>query len=447
MIGFETAGNAICVVHDDAPILTTDAWISPHAYYGSWTHDYEIPGAVLESIRRSRYHWFSHGHPDHLNVESLPALSAGRLLLSDHRGGRILRDLRAAGFDVEVLPDRRWVQLSKRVAVCSMANQNQDSILLIRIGRHLVVNVNDSPDFGASFHVRRIARQFERVYLLALQSWGAVDMINVHDPAGNRLPGAAEDRRPLGRQAQRRAAAYGADRIIPFSGFHRYQRADSAWANGLLPTLADYQAGAEATGPQMLPAFVRVDCDRSVVEPLCPPRRPAAIVPAESFGDVPTDPLTAQDRQALDAYFLPHGHLRRRFGFLVFRVGGTEHGIRLDPARPRTGIVFEAPRRSLMHAVMHRVFDDVLIGNYMKVTLHGVRSLYPDFTPYVAKFGDNGNAKRIDELWRYFGHYILRDPAAWIMRNLWSGTEQVMRGVPPGLHRGHRQKAQRCPYT
>ena len=158
MVGFETVGNATCIVHDDVPVLTTDAWISPHAYYGSWTHDYEIPAHALRSIRRSQYHWFSHGHPDHLNVDSLPDLSSGCLLLSDHRGGRILSDLRAAGHQVRVLPERRWVPLSRRVAVYSIANQNQDSLLLIRVGEHLVIDVNDAPDFGASFHVRRIAR-------------------------------------------------------------------------------------------------------------------------------------------------------------------------------------------------------------------------------------------------------------------------------------------------
>ena len=31
--------------------------------------------------------------------------------------------------------------------------------------------------------------------------------------------------------------------------------------------------------------------------------------------------------------------------------------------------------------------------------------LYPDFTPYVAKYADNGRAKSVQELERYFGEY------------------------------------------
>jgi hypothetical protein len=427
MLGFETVGNATCIVHDDVPVLTTDAWTGADAYYGSWTLDYEIPCEALHSIRRARYHWFSHGHPDHLNVRSLPELSSGCLLLSDHRGGRMLRDLRGMGLHVRVLPDRRWVPLSRRVAVYSIANQNQDSVLLVRVGDQLVIDLNDAPDFGASFHIRRIARRFRVAYLLALHSWGAVDMTNVYDAAGHRMSFPAERRLPLGRDAQRCALAHGAHRVIPFSTFHRYQRTDSAWANAWIPALADYAAGALPGGPDVLPAFVRVDCARDTIEPLSPPRREAAPRPPRAFGDDASDPLDLEDRRALDAYFLAHAHLRRRFGFLLFRVGGSEHGIRLNPRLPQAGIAFEAPRNSLMHAVTHRVFDDLLIGNFMKVHLHGVRSLYPDFTPFVAKYGDNGDARSRTELWRYFGHYVLRDPVGYALHCLRTPTEQVMR--------------------
>jgi hypothetical protein len=58
----------------------------------------------MAAIRDAEYHWFSHGHPDHLNSGSLPALTKGQFLLSDHYGSRIQRDLVAAGYSVRVLP-------------------------------------------------------------------------------------------------------------------------------------------------------------------------------------------------------------------------------------------------------------------------------------------------------------------------------------------------------
>jgi hypothetical protein len=59
-----------------------------------------------------------------------------------------------------------------------------------------------------------------------------------------------------------------------------------------------------------------------------------------------------------------------------------------------------------MTAVRYEIFDDLLIGNFMKTVLHGgLRSLYPDFTPYVAKYGDNGRAFSVGELHDYFLAY------------------------------------------
>jgi hypothetical protein len=88
---FETIGNAIVIAYDDRPILTTDPWVSDDAYFGSWTHDYEIPTCQLQMIRDAKYHWFSHGHPDHLNVDALPLLTKGEFLVSDHYGQRLYR--------------------------------------------------------------------------------------------------------------------------------------------------------------------------------------------------------------------------------------------------------------------------------------------------------------------------------------------------------------------
>ena len=158
---FETIGSATVIAYDDRPVLTTDAWIEGDAYFGSWGLDYEIPAQQMQAIRDAQYHWFSHGHPDHTNVASLPLLTKGEFLLSDHYGNRIERDLTTAGYRVRVLPDREWIELSKGIRVYSIANQNQDSILLIDINGRLIINQNDSPEFGESFRIRQMAKHFK----------------------------------------------------------------------------------------------------------------------------------------------------------------------------------------------------------------------------------------------------------------------------------------------
>ena len=427
---FETIGSATIIAYDDRPILTTDPWITSDAYFGSWTQDYAIPAAQLQAICEAKYHWFSHGHPDHLNVDSLPMLS-GQFLLSDHYGKRIYRELIAAGHNVRILPDWEWVALSDGIRVCSVANRNQDSMLLIDVNGRLVINMNDSSDYGKSFRVRRIAKQFKEVYFLQLHGWGGADMSNLFAPDGTKLTSVDERRRLIAPRAQRSARAMGAGKVIPFSSFHRYQRADSAWANGLIPELADYQTGAIPGWPEMLPAFVRVNCESDEITEISPPRQSSVLKQPEEFGDSWSDPLVADDKEKIRNYFRARAALHNHFGFVEVKAGGSSVIVDLNREKKLrdVGITFEAPRNSMMTCIEHEFFDDLLIGNFMRTTLHNVEGLYPNFTPYVAKYADNGGAKSHRELLVYFGHYYLRDPVAHSIKKLLDGSESVVRNL------------------
>ena len=79
----------------------------------------------------------------------------------------------------------------------------------------------------------------------------------------------------------------------------------------------------------------------------------------------------------------------------------------------KPGIKFETPRNSLVTAIDNNIFDDILIGNFSKVQLIDVPSLYPNFTPYVTKYGDNGNSRSQKELKKYFNYYRLNSVNFW----------------------------------
>ncbi len=147
-LGFETTGNAVLVFHDAKPVLVTDPWVTGWAYIGSWGLSHEIPGQVMHSILGSEYVWISHGHPDHLSARSLDQLAGKKFLLPDHVGGLIAAGLRERGFNVEILKDRRWYQLSKNLRVLCIADYDQDAILLADIGGTLVCDFNDAGDNG-----------------------------------------------------------------------------------------------------------------------------------------------------------------------------------------------------------------------------------------------------------------------------------------------------------
>src|SRR5205085_6715845 len=161
--------------------------------------------------------------------DSLALLKDKIILVPDHRGKRIYEDLRGQGFNVQILPDYQWVELSPRVRVFSIADYNQDGVLICDVNGRLVLNLNDASDRGWGGYVRKLTRKYRRSFMMNLAGFGDADMLNLWDEDGNRLPLPA--RTPLGLTLSYRAICWGATSVIPFSAMHRYQRADSIWAS------------------------------------------------------------------------------------------------------------------------------------------------------------------------------------------------------------------------
>ena len=433
-LGFETIGNATIICYDGAPVLATDPWITPEAYFGSWGHSHAIPPDQFEAIKACEFVWFSHGHPDHLNGGSLPLFRGKRILLPDHAGGRIRLDLEQQGHNVQVLKDRQWVRLSEHVSVLCIADYNQDAVLLIDVGGKLLVNLNDAGDRGWGPFVRKVVAGYEESFLLALSGYGDADMINFFDEDGQRIPPLAAHRFPVGQQIARKTAIFGCKYFIPSSSMHRYQRADSIWANEFTTALADYGRGFDSTRATLLPAFVQYDCRANTFRALQPPANDEVVRQPAEFGDNWDDVLDPDDVARIERYFKSVPHLATYLDFINLRVGGRDNFVSLAARKFNRGITFEVPRGSLMTAVEYEVFDDLLIGNFMKTTLHGKwprSGLYPDFSPYVAKYADNGRARTPEELAAYFADYRRRAPVDYLRHRLEEKSKDIVRGYLP----------------
>lgn len=433
-IGFETIGNATLIAHDRGPVLATDPWIAGAAYFGSWCAYHEIPAEQLEHIKACRFVWVSHGHPDHLSAKSLALLKGKKILLPDHVGGRILNSLKAQGHDAQALPDRRWMRLSDRIRVLCIADYNQDGILLVDIGGRLVVNLNDASDRGWAPFVKSVVRGYRVSFLMRLSGSGDADMANYFDETGKRLVLPATQKRPVGRDIARTAEEFGVRYFVPFSSMHKYQRSDSIWANEYSTKLGDYSNGFASKTCELLPAYIRYDCAADAVSRIDPPETAASIKEPKDCGDDWGQPLEAGDFEKIRRYFQAIKHLEDHFDFVTFRVGGKEHPVSLGRKNFKRGITFEAPRNSLMISIENEIFDDMLIGNFMKTTLHGdfpATGLYPDFTPYVAKYADNGRAKTREELDAYFAAYRRRAPLEYLRHRLEKRSIDVFRSFVP----------------
>ncbi|HEY8154144.1 MAG TPA: MBL fold metallo-hydrolase [Myxococcota bacterium] len=433
-LGFETIGNASIVCHDRRPILVTDPWLEGSAYFGSWILSHQVPPQQLEAIRSCEYVWYSHGHPDHLNAGSFDHLRGAKILVPDHYGQRIFRDLKEQGLDVHVAPDRSWVPLSDRIRIQCISDYNQDAVLLIDIGGCLLIDLNDAHDRGWDRLVRKIAAGYERVILLALTGYGDAYMINYHDETGAFIPPVAARRLPVGPQIAELTRRFGADRFVPFSSMHKYQREDSVRMNQYATRLEDYPIGFESSRAELLPAFIRYDCRDHGFERIDPPENPDLVVAPAEFGDDWQERLEPAEVEKVSRYFRSFDHLADHLDFVTLRVGGRDHVVELARRGFHRGIRFEVPRGSLLTAVEYQVFDDLLIGNFMKTTLHGrwpATQIYPHFEPFVTKYGDNGGARTREELAEYFRWYRQRAPLEYLLHRFEARSREVFRDLIP----------------
>lgn len=429
-LGFETIGNAIIIAYDQKPILVTDPWVDNSAYFGSWTQAHQIPAEQLESIKSTEFIWISHGHPDHLSVATLRTQSNATILLANHVGGRIASDLRRLGFKVIVLKDRTWTNLSKNINVLTIPDYNQDSILLVDVGGKLLVNLNHTTAKGWGSFVQKTIKQFKSSFLLQGFGFGDVDMINFVDEFGKRIDPPNSTGDPVGKHMARVAETYGVNHVIPFSSLHKYQRSDSVWARAYATGLSDYSEGFESNRCTLLPAYTRYDCLTETAEPIDPSPTSDLVIDSKEFGDDWSECLEVKDVDRVKEYFSAIKHLETEIDFINMIVGGEEHIIELKTGGFHKGVVFEVPRNSLMRAIRYEIFDDLLIGNFMKTRLVGdwpKSGLYPDFTPYVGKYADNGLAKSIDELEIYFDTYRRRAPLDYIRHRIQQRTAQAVK--------------------
>ena len=412
MIGFETIGNATITCFDDIPVLTTDPWLKGKPYFGSWGHAYEIPKNQYENILSSKFIWLSHGHPDHIDPESLDLFKNKTFLVADHYGDRIYNDLKEK-FKCIKLKSNSWFEISKNIRIKSFSDWNQDSCLLIEINKKdIILNLNDGSGLGWSKEIKKIIKNYKNKFLLKLINWGDADMINFYNHHNEFIMPLAAEKKPCGPSYSYYMEKWNCNYSIPFSSMHKYIREDSFAMNKFATPLDQHYTDFNNINGEMLPAFIIWNSIKETYEKINPNINNEQTRPSQEFGDNWNDDLDANDKILIENYFKKFDHIKKKFGFISFKIGKTE--LNLKYSNKKEGVGFSCPRNSLITAISHNIFDDILIGNFMKVKLINVPSLYPNFTPYVTKYGDNGGAYSKNDLQKYFGYYKFNSSNFWL---------------------------------
>jgi len=423
--GFDTIGNATVICYDGEPVIATDPWIEGDAYFGSWCLSHEIPEEQKTAILKAKYIWFSHGHPDHLNPHCIELFRNHHILLPDHYGKKIYNDLKSSGFKVEILRNRQWKSLSPRIRFMCTADMNQDAMSFISVNQRLVINANDAPDLGRDYLSRKLTRQFKYSLLLSISGYpGESDFCNFFDENDKFIaPKSDEYFVSIGKNIARKADRFGAKYYIPTSSFHRFQREDSQWILPYSSNLNQLSEGFDSKTSTLLSPFMRYDCLKDEGTRLNPRANAIKVLPPSQFGDDWNAPFEKGDEELLKNYFGKFNHLKKVVDFIRFEVGSKSIELAIGQKTGR-GLSIQTPRKSLLESVKYEIFDDLLIGNFIRAKLIGSwpdSKFYPDFIPYITKYGDNGRAYSEAELQAYFNHYRAETNFGW-----WSVVENTL---------------------
>ena len=348
--------------------------------------------------------WFSHGHPDHLDPESLKQFGDTKFLVPDHAGNRICNGLVEDGFNAEIIKSNEWLQISPNVKIKSFADWNQDASLIIVIGENdVILDLNDGNGLGWSQKIKNEIRHYKNRFLFQLYGWGDSNMINFHDLDGNFISPPAAQKPPVGKKYTAGLKKWGCNLTLPFSSHHRFQRSDTIHLNKYVTPISAHSDGFDQINGNMLPAFISWDSEKEDYSKILPQEPNQLTFDCEDFGDNWHDQLDPEDFVFVETYFKMIEHLKNWLGNIHFVVGSKTHTIHLSNKLPE--IIFQVPRNSLIAAIRYEIFDDLLIGNIMKTTLIEFDHLHPEFTPYITKYADNAYAKTTQQLQDYFSYY------------------------------------------
>jgi hypothetical protein len=439
---FETLGNAtiqFCV--DGEPILATDPWLVGTCYFGSWALDHALSDEQIRRARESQYIWISHGHPDHLHPDSLRLLpKEKKILIPDHYDRDIADFLTSQGFAVEILTYRTWRRLHPQLEVLCIDNENQDAILIARFGESLVIDLNDSPFFGEQNFIRSLVAKHpnDKVFVLQLCSIDA-DMRNFVDQDGRRTIQAPQELKPgaiweVARGVERLGAKY----FCCSSSQHLYVRSDSIWSNPYRITYDDIEQNWSRPEIKLVPPFVTMDVATGTFIENHPSRQSdISQITDETGNDDWNVQLSDDEWLAVERFVNRFKLLRRYIDFLEITVGGQTRRFATRShvaakAEKANGITFIVPRRSLLEAITHGYFDDLLIGNFMMTRLHGRATLYPFVTPVIAKLGGNAKVLNYEQYVKFCWRYFSRNPIGFLK---WRLERSLAFDLQPSLRR------------
>lgn len=231
-----TYGHATLAVYDefcDYPCLVTDPWLYGSCYFRSWHLDNYPSTTDISFLSKCRYVYYTHEHPDHFHTPSL------RKFFSDNTQVLVpsipSRDwytyIESLGFSLSHLPSTRWISLQSDLNILSIPLWTNDSILLVKSGSSLVVNLNDSkPPLSLLTKISKFALAND-LEIILLSSYSPASIVNSFISDDDLSSIMLRDRSSYVNYISRISKILGARFFVPFASQSIQRRKSSMWAN------------------------------------------------------------------------------------------------------------------------------------------------------------------------------------------------------------------------
>jgi hypothetical protein len=253
------AHATLVVSENDIPIVATDPWLIGSVYWRSWWLEKYPTPEEIDVVRRSKYLYVTHSHPDHFHWPSLRLLGPKKVLNPRFPRYSVVDFLRSHKYPCQILEPFRWYGLSEKVRACSIPVPVDDSILIVETPHATIVNINDSSP-------RRSL--LERIRSQCINSGNTLIVLRSYSPAsagaatyrnGKRAP--LKSKQDFVLVAQRMAETLGARYFVPFASQAFFNRTDSLWANEHKVTYEDLERFWTSSSVSLCRPFLTMDLD------------------------------------------------------------------------------------------------------------------------------------------------------------------------------------------
>jgi hypothetical protein len=254
----KTIGHATLIVSENGvPIVATDPWLSGSSYWRSWWLDQDPTPEEIDLVRRAKYLYVTHSHPDHFHWPSLRLVGPHTVLNPTFPDYPIPAFLEAHGYESPRLEPWKWYSLTANVRVASVPMPFDDSVLVVETPRTVIVNVNDSA--ASNGMLKRIREQLidPTKTVVVLKSYSPASSAAVTYVDNQRAP--LKSKKDFAEVALNIATRLGARYFVPFASQAFLGRSDSKWANEHKVTYEDLAQHWGASPIVLCKPFVTMD--------------------------------------------------------------------------------------------------------------------------------------------------------------------------------------------